>query len=125
MARVTNPRERVPGEGVGRGCQGRGPRVQWFVDQRLMTLLDDIFLDSETLDSLQDPQVTQLPAEQRLNALRFGMAVTYDDMYGWRTWTQSLATLLWTHLTMPDARVVGWDILDHDLPVIRRSAQAT
>ncbi len=85
----------------------------------------DIYLDSEALDALHDQRIAQLPAEQRVTALRFGLAVTYDDMYGWRTWTQSLASLLWTHLTMPDARAVGWDVLSYDLIIIRNSAQAS
>jgi hypothetical protein len=44
-------------------------------------------------------------------------------MYGWRDWTQSLVHLLWTHLSMPNTRVVGWDILEYDLPIIRNCAQ--
>ena len=83
----------------------------------------DIFLDSETLDSLHDPEIVRLPQPERIGALRYGLAVTYDEMYGWRTWTVSLADMLWRHLTMPEARVVGWDILEYDLPVIRHAAR--
>lgn len=78
----------------------------------------DIVLDSETLDSLHDPHITRLPKDERIRALRFGLAVTHDEMFGWRTWTPSLANLLWDHLTMPGLRIVGWDILAYDLPVI-------
>lgn len=85
-------------------------------------LSDDIYLDSETIDSLYDQRITQFPPAERLNALRFGLAVTYDEMYGWRDWTQSLVHLLWTHLSMTNTRVVGWDILEYDLPVIRNCA---
>ncbi len=83
---------------------------------------DDIYLDSETIDSLYDQRILRLPPAQRLNALRFGLAVTYDEMYGWRDWTQSLIHLLWIHLSLPNTRIVGWDILEYDLPVIRNSA---
>jgi hypothetical protein len=78
----------------------------------------DIVLDSETLDSLHDPHITRLPKDERIRALRFGLAVTHDEMFGWRTWTPSLTNLLWEHLTMPGLRIVGWDILSYDLPVI-------
>ena len=83
----------------------------------------DIFLDSETLDTLHDPHIVRLPVAERAGALRFGFAVTYDEMFGWRTWTTSLINLLWTHLTMPDIRIVGWDIEEYDLPVIRHAVQ--
>ena len=87
-------------------------------------LVDDIYLDSEALDSIYDSRIAQLPPEERLKALRFGLAVTYDEMYGWRTWTQSLVEMLWTHLSMSNSRVVGWDILAYDLPVLRSCAQS-
>jgi RNase_H superfamily len=83
----------------------------------------DIYLDGETLDTLHDPHIVRLPAAERAGALRFGFAVTYDEMFGWRTWTTSLVYLLWTHLTMPDIRIVGWDIEEYDLPVIRHAVQ--
>ena len=83
----------------------------------------DITLDSETLDSLHDAHIARLPPAERAGALRFGFAATYDDAYGWRTWTTSLVNLLWTHLSMSGARVVGWDIEEYDLPVLRHAAQ--
>ncbi len=82
---------------------------------------DDIYLDSEPIDSTNDPHIARLPEAQRVNALRLGLAITYDDMYGWRMWTPSLATLLWTHLTIPGTRVVGWGIVNYDLVIIRSS----
>jgi hypothetical protein len=63
----------------------------------------------------------KLPPPARVKALRFGFAATYDDVFGWRTWTQSLAQLLWTHLTAPDTRVVGWNIDTYDLHVVRNA----
>lgn len=84
----------------------------------------DIFIDSETLDSLHDPEIVRLPEAERIGALRFGLAVTYDEMFGWRTWTVSLAEMLWRHLAMPSSRVVGWDILDYDLPVLRHASRS-
>src|SRR5689334_10898667 len=66
--------------------------------------------------------MAKLPPQARVNALRFGLAATYDEIFGWRTWTTSLANLLWTHLTMAGVRVVGWDILDYDLPIIRHAS---
>jgi len=90
--------------------------------EREYRLTDDIYLDSETIDSLFDQRITRFPAAERLNALRFGLAVTYDEMYGWRGWTQSLVYLLWTHLSMSNTRVVGWNILEYDLPIIGNCA---
>jgi hypothetical protein len=84
----------------------------------------DICLDSETLDSLNDAAIARLPPTERVSALRFGFAATYDEIYGWRTWTTSLVNMLWTHLSMSGARVVGWDILDYDLPVIAHAADS-
>ena len=83
----------------------------------------DLYLDSETLDSLDDSDIASLPNEQRIEALRFGLAVTSDDMFGWRTWTSSLVDMLWLHLSAPTMRAVGWDILTYDLPVIRHAVQ--
>ena len=83
----------------------------------------DIYLDSESLDTLHDAHIVKLPLAQRAGALRFGFAVTYDEMFGWRTWTTSLVDLLWTHLTMADIRIVGWDIEEYDLPMIRGAVQ--
>jgi hypothetical protein len=82
----------------------------------------DLYLDSETLNSLEDPDISRLPKEARINALRFALAVTYDDLYGWRTWTSSSANLLWTHVATPGVRVVGWDILEYAVPVLRHAA---
>ena len=86
---------------------------------------DDIFIDSETLDSLHDPHITRLPPGERIGALRFGLAVTYDGTFGWRSWTSSLVNLLWNHLTMPGLRIVGWDVLEYDLPVICHAMQCS
>ncbi|MCL4506634.1 MAG: hypothetical protein M1434_01420 [Chloroflexi bacterium] len=83
----------------------------------------DIFIDSETLDSLHDTHIARLPPKERVRALRFGLAATYDDTFGWRTWTSSLAHLLWNNLSMPGLRVVGWDILEYDLPVLSAATQ--
>ncbi len=82
----------------------------------------DIYIDSETLDSLHDTRIARLPPQERASALRFGLAATYDEIFGWRTWTSSLAHLLWNSLSMPGLRAVGWDILEYDLPVIRAAA---
>ncbi len=84
----------------------------------------DIYIDSEALDTYDDMRLAKVPKEARSAAMRFGLAVTYDDVFGWRVWTPSLVPLLWTHLTAPDLRVVGWDVLEYDLPMIRHAAQA-
>ncbi len=85
--------------------------------------LEDIFLDSEALDSVHDPHITRLPHADRIGALRFGLALTHDATFGWRTWTSSLVSLLWHHLSMPGLRIVGWDILTYDLPIICNAMQ--
>lgn len=45
-----------------------------------------IYLDIETLDFFQDPHIKALPRAQQLAAMRFGLAVTYDD---YRNFTQT------------------------------------
>ena len=85
--------------------------------------LRDIYLDSEALDTFDNLRIVGVPQE-RSGPLRFGLAISYDDMYGWRIWTSSLIGLLWTHLSAPEMRVVGWDVLAVDLPMIAHVVQA-
>lgn len=77
-----------------------------------------IYFDIETLDFFQDPAIAALPRAQQIGALRFGIAVTYDDVTGiWREWLPARLPYLWQDLLSVD-HVCGWNIRDFDLPVI-------
>lgn len=82
-----------------------------------------IYLDIETLDFFQDVHIARLPREAQLAAMRFGCAVTYhsrlEQWREWRTPSRLLDKLIWDWNP-----VVGWNILDFDLPVIANNAVA-
>ena len=76
-----------------------------------------IVFDIETLDLLQDDHITALPREQRIRALKFGCAVTYD------TWTKRYEAHMphqlahmWNNMIRRD--LCGWNIKAFDIPVI-------
>lgn len=75
-----------------------------------------IYLDIETLDFFQDPHIAALPRPQQLQAIRFGIAVTFDDYHrNWHTWHQTPD--LWRHIRRAD--ICGWNIKAFDLRIIR------
>lgn len=76
-----------------------------------------IFFDIETRDFFADPQIAALPRAQQLAALRFGVAVTYDDAADeWREWLPDDLPALWQYMINRD--LCGWNIVAFDLPVI-------
>lgn len=76
-----------------------------------------IFFDIETLDFFHDPAIAALPREQQIGALRFGVAVTYNDhMDMWLTWSLDELPMLWSYLV--NENICGWNIRAFDLPVI-------
>lgn len=76
-----------------------------------------IFFDIETRDFFDDPKIAALPRAQQLAALRFGVAVTYDDAADeWREWLPDDLPALWAYLVNQD--VCGWNIIAFDMPVI-------
>lgn len=76
-----------------------------------------IYLDIETLDFFQDPAIKALPREQQLRAMRFGIAVTYNDTGDeWREWLPDQLPDLWAYLQ--GDIVAGWNIRSFDIPVI-------
>ncbi len=78
-----------------------------------------IYLDIETLDFFQDDHIKKLSRRQQLAALRFGLAATYDAIADeWRTWYADDLMDLWLALIEHDGEVIGWNIVDFDLPVI-------
>jgi len=85
-----------------------------------------IYLDIETLDFFQDDHIKVLPRDQQLAAMRFGCAVTaadYDDggETEWFEWTDCNA-LCGALYVASKQTIVGWNIADFDLPVIKCNA---
>lgn len=79
-----------------------------------------IYLDIETLDFFQDAHIAALPRDQQLAAIRFGLAVTYrTNLDRWQEWHIDHAVNLCDLLGWCDLPIVGWNIIDFDLPVIR------
>lgn len=79
-----------------------------------------IYLDIETLDFFADPAIKALPRERQLKAIRFGIAVTYNDAADeWLEWATSDIGDLWPYLRLPGTTLAGWNIVDFDWPVIR------
>lgn len=77
-----------------------------------------VYCDIETLDFFSDPHIKSLPRAEQLQAIRFGCAVTYcADANTWKEWTLEETFDLWHYLKV-HAPVVGWNIVDFDLPII-------
>lgn len=53
---------------------------------------------------------------QQLRKVRFGVAVTHDEQIGFKYWLPDALQDLWEYLKTD--LVVGWNILDFDIPVI-------
>lgn len=76
-----------------------------------------IYLDIETLDFFLDERIRALPRAEQLQAIRFGIAVTYCDLRDeWREWLPDQLADLWAYLFGHD--IAGWNIADFDIPVI-------
>lgn len=83
-----------------------------------------IYLDIETLDFFADAHIKSLPRAEQLTAMRFGIAVTYNDVADeWLEWTPDQLPDLWAYLRYAhsDAPVAGWNIAEFDWPVIRNN----
>lgn len=83
-----------------------------------------IYLDLETLDWFQDPAIAVLPRWQQLAAVRFGIAVTWDEGNGFRTWLPEQLADLWRELIALQP-AVGWNIDEFDLPKLAIDALRT
>lgn len=82
-----------------------------------------IYLDIETLDWFDQDHIKALPRDEQLAAMRFGCAVTYrTDLHSWQEWREEHITNLSGHLTWCALPIVGWNIIDFDLPVINANA---
>lgn len=77
-----------------------------------------IYLDIETLDFFQDERIKALPRDKQLKAMRLGVAVTCNDKNDFATYFPSDLGSLWCELYEADL-VVGWNIADFDLPILR------
>ncbi len=76
-----------------------------------------IFFDIETTSFFGDPLLAQLPREQQLLAIRFGLATAFDGA----TWHATAdAACCWQLLAQHD-RLIGWNVQAFDLPVLWRA----
>lgn len=82
-----------------------------------------VFFDIETLDLFDAPHLAHLPRKAQIKEMRFGLAVTHDSTTSeWRTWHSDDVIALWEYLAAADS-VIGWNIIDFDLPVIQASVR--
>src|SRR5262245_13339643 len=81
-----------------------------------------IYLDIETVRFFSDPDIKRLPRTQQIGALAayFGVALTYDEQAGWRTWTPQQVKDLWAALR--GQTICGWNIVSFDVPVVQGAA---
>ncbi len=83
-----------------------------------------IYLDIETLDFFQDDHIKSLPRHEQIAAMRFGLAVTIDDVAAKpNIWLASQVLDLYHYLVWCGVPVVGWNIDSFDLPVIVNNAR--
>lgn len=83
-----------------------------------------LYLDIETETFFNDPDLAAMPREAQIMAIPFGLAVTYVEQGGWKTWFSEDAAALWKVLTFEPVTVVGFNIQQFDLPIIYHSAGA-
>jgi hypothetical protein len=83
-----------------------------------------IIVDIETTKFFDHPDVKKLPRQQQLEAIPFGLAVTYDSKSDehilWHG--EVVASSLWEYLLNSGQIVGGWNIIRFDLPIIKRAA---
>lgn len=78
-----------------------------------------IFVDIETLDFFQDAHIKSLHRAEQIAAMRFGCGVTYNSESGeWREWLPDQIGGLYYYLFLSGQKIVGWNIIDFDVPVI-------
>lgn len=83
----------------------------------------EIYLDVETTSWFDSPEIKRLPRAEQVLAMRFGLAVTFDEEHRWRIWLAGEEAALWDALQ--GHRVVGWNSEAFDLPVVRHHAART
>lgn len=76
-----------------------------------------LYLNCETLDFFQDEHIKSLPRDQQLQAMRLGVAVTSHHYGDFFEWFPRDINGLWNELGETDL-IVGWNIIDFDLPVL-------
>ncbi len=83
-----------------------------------------IIVDIETTKFFDHPDVARLPRKKQLDALPFGLAVTYDSENDEHIlWNgEVVAHSLWEYLLKSNQVVGGWNIIRFDIPIIQRAA---
>lgn len=84
-----------------------------------------IFWDIETLDFFQDDHIKHLPRDQQVQAMPNRIACTWAEPDGWRVFDIAGIGLLWDYLMQPGNQLIGWNILDFDMPIITKAAGHT
>lgn len=81
-----------------------------------------IYLDTETTKFFADPEIAKLPRAEQIPALarHFGIGVTYDTFYGWRSWQAHETPALWQALI--GQQIVGWNVIHFDVPLVQQAA---
>jgi hypothetical protein len=80
-----------------------------------------IIVDIETTKFFDHPDVAGLPRKRQIDALPFGLAVTYDSQNDeYRYWMAARG--LWEYLLSCNQVVGGWNIIRFDIPIITRTA---
>jgi hypothetical protein len=80
----------------------------------------NIFLSTLTLNSFNDPEILRVPRYKRIAHMQFGYSVTHaEGDEEPRLWDQYQAAELWSYLDQPGNVIVGFNVIDFDLPVIQ------
>jgi hypothetical protein len=83
-----------------------------------------IIVDIETTKFFDHPDVARLPRNRQLDAIPFGLAVTYDSQAEeYILWSgEVVAHSLWQYLLNSNQVIGGWNIIRFDIPIIQRAA---
>lgn len=81
-----------------------------------------VYCDVETTRFFSDPEIARLPRAAQIPALAtyVGVALTYDQVSGWRTWWPQDMPALWAVLR--GNQIAGWNVIHFDVPLIQQAA---
>lgn len=83
----------------------------------------NIVISTLTLNSFNDPEIMRLPRYKRTAAMQYGYSVTHaDGEEEPRVWDRNQAADLWTYLDQPGNCIVGFNVIDFDLPIIQNAS---
>lgn len=80
----------------------------------------NIFLSTLARTSFNDPDILRLPRYKRMSAMHFALAVTHADIESEpRIWESDPTAALWSYLDQPGNCIVGFNVIEFDLPLIQ------